>query len=178
MAPVRTGPSTGLLRCVLAGLWSVVFAVPHFYWALGGRAGLGGQATAADVALQESWFAAYNLLAGFLGILGAVVALLLALDWASQGLRRWLLIAAVTGCVLLLVRGALGLTLLALSRLDGSADEETPAVLIAIEPWFLLGGLAFGGMVLSQRRRSAGRRIPPGAGTLLPREPDRHVADC
>lgn len=145
----------------LAGSWSLVFAAPHFYWALGGRAGLGEQATAADAALQEGWFVTYNLVAGGLGVLGAVVALVLAMGWGSQRVRRWLLVAALAGCIVLLVRGAVGLTLLVVSQLDSAPDEETPAILIAIEPWFVLGGLAFLGMVLAQRRRRAANHAPP-----------------
>lgn len=152
MTPGRNSPSSGVLWCVLAGLWSLVFAAPHFYWALGGRAGLGDQAAAADAALQESWFAAYNLAAGCLAVLGAVVATVLAMDRGSQRVRRWLLVAAAAGSVMLLLRGAVGLTLLAVSELDGRPDEKTPAILIAIEPWFVLGALAYGGMVLAQRK--------------------------
>lgn len=61
--------------CVAVVTWSVIFAAPHFSWALGGRAGLGAQAAAADAALQQGWFAAYNLAAGFLAVLGAGMAL-------------------------------------------------------------------------------------------------------
>lgn len=31
--------SSGIRWCVLVGMWSLVFAAPHFYWTLGGRAG-------------------------------------------------------------------------------------------------------------------------------------------
>ena len=55
----------------------------------------------------------------------------------------------------LLLRGALGLTLLGVSVLSGTFDEQMPVVLFAIEPWFVLGGLAFGGMTLSQRKKPA-----------------------
>lgn len=151
MTSARTR-SSGLVWCVVVGAWSLVFAAPHFYWALGGRAGLGPQAAAADVALQQTWFAVYNLAAGGLGIVGAIVALALAMDWGGHGVRRWLLIAAVAACAILLLRGALGLTLLGVSLLDRTFDEQAPAVLLAIEPWFVLGGVAYGGMALSQRR--------------------------
>lgn len=67
MTPARTTSPWRLFWSVLVGGWSLVFAAPHFYWALGGRAGLGAQAAAADAALQQSWFAIYNLAAGCLG---------------------------------------------------------------------------------------------------------------
>lgn len=130
-----------------------MFAAQHFYWALGGRAGLGAQAAAADAALQQSWFAVYNLAAGCLGILGAVVAYVLATSRGGRRLRRWLLVAAAIGGVILLLRGMLGLALLGARMFSGTSDEQTPLVLLAIEPWFVLGGLAFGGMAFSQRKQ-------------------------
>ena len=138
--------------------WSLIFAAPHFYWALGGRAGLAGQAAAADVALQQTWFAAYNLAAGCLAIAGAVVAAALTLGWSSRRIRCGLLIATAAASVVLLIRGLLGLTLLAVSLLQGTFDAQMPLVLVAIEPWFLLGGLAYGGLTLNQRPSRARRR--------------------
>ncbi len=155
MTLARPTSSSRLLWCVLVGAWSLGFAAPHFYWALGGRAGLGVQAAAADAALQQSWFAIYNLAAGCLGILGAVVAVALATMWGGRRVPRWLLVAATVACIVLLLRGALGLTLLGASVLSGTFDEQAPLVLLAIEPWFVLGGLAFGGMALSQRKKPA-----------------------
>ncbi len=70
-------------------------------------------------------------------------------------MRRWLLIAAAIGGAILLLRGMLGLALLGASVLGGTSDEQAPLVLLAIEPWFVLGGLAFGGMALSQRKQRA-----------------------
>jgi len=130
----------------------VIFAAPHFYWALGGRAGLGAQTAAADAALQQGWFAAYNVTAGFLGVLAAAMALVLANRWVGQRMHRWLLIASRAACAGLLLRGILGLTLLGVSVLRGTFDRKTPALLLAIEPWFVVGGLAYAGMALSQRK--------------------------
>lgn len=72
MTPARMTSSSRLVWCVLAGGWSLVFAAPHFYWARGG-AGLRAQAAAADTVLQQGRFAIYNLAAGCLGILGALL---------------------------------------------------------------------------------------------------------
>ena len=152
MAVVRWRQPSRRTWCGLVGIWSLVFAAPHFYWALGGRAGLGAQAAAADAALQQAWFAAYNLVAGGLGLLGAVAAALIAFGIGAR-LHRYLLIASVVACVLLLSRGALGLGLLGAAMLDGQSSGQTPVILLAIEPWFVLGGMAFGGLVLSQRRQ-------------------------
>lgn len=71
--------------------------------------------------------------------------------------RGWLLIAATTACVALLLRGSVGLALFGVSLLNGTFEERTPPVLLAIEPWFVLGGLAYGGMALHLRKgRAAG----------------------
>jgi len=110
--------------------------------------GSGNQAAAADVALQQGWFAAYNLAAGCPGILGALVALGLAKRWGSRRARRWLLGAATAACSVLLLRGLLGLTLLGVGLLTGTFDQQTPAVLLAIEPWFVVGGIAYGALVV------------------------------
>jgi hypothetical protein len=32
---------------------------------------------------------------------------------------------------------------------------QTPVILLRIEPWFVVGGVAFGGMASSRRRRSS-----------------------
>lgn len=148
------GSASGLRWAVLVTVWSLIFAAPHFFWALGGRAGLGAQAAAADAALQQSSFAVYNLAAGCLAILGVAVAMTLAKGWGGRRLRRWLLIAAIAAAVALLLRGVLGVGLLAVSVLRGTFDDEIPAILLAIEPWFLLGGFAYGGMVVHERNRT------------------------
>jgi hypothetical protein len=38
-----------------------------------------------------------------------------------------------------------------------TGDRQTPAVLVAVEPWFVVGGLAFGGLARSQLRRDGSR---------------------
>lgn len=149
------GSASGLRWGVLVAVWSLIFAAPHFFWALGGRAGLGPQAAEADAALQQSSFVVYNVAAGFLAILGVAVAMTLAKGWGGRRLRGWLLIAATAAAVTLLLRGLLGVALLAVSLLRGTFDDETPVILLAIEPWFLLGGFAYGGMVIYQRKHNS-----------------------
>lgn len=161
MTSARTGPRSELLWPVLVGIWSLVFAAPHFYWAVGGRAGLGAQAGAADAALAQGWFAAYNLAAGCLAVLGIAVAVALSGSGSSRRVRRWLLAAAIAASVVLLLRGLLGLMLLAVSALQGSFDVQTPAILVAVEPWFVLGGLAYAGLALHQRKRATAGVLSP-----------------
>jgi hypothetical protein len=138
----------------LVVIWSLAFAAPHLYWASGGRAGLGSQAVAADIALQQSWFAAYNVAAGGLAICGAAVAVLLTTG-RGRRVRRWLLVVTGTAAVVLLVRGVLGLSLLTVSLLRGTSDEQAPLILLLVEPWFLLGGLAYAGLTVAAVRAAA-----------------------
>lgn len=154
----RPDISSGSFWPVLVGGWSLLFAAPHFYWAAGGRAGLGSQAAAANAALQQAWFAAYNLAAGCLGILGAVLALALARGWGRPVVRRWLVRAAAATAVVLLLRGAVGLTLLGVELPRGTINGRTPGILLAIEPWFVLGAVVYGGMVVRSTRDSRLRR--------------------
>ena len=138
--------------CWAVATWSFIFAAAHFFWALGGRAGLGTQSAAADQALAKPWFAAYNIVAGVLGVGGMLVALVLSSRRGSRSVRRWLLAAAVVAGFVLLLRGVLGLILLALDVLGDSLDRHVPALLLAIEPWFVLGGVAYLIMVAALRR--------------------------
>ena len=147
-------------------IWSLVFAAPHVYWALGGRAGLAGQAAEAEAAFEQTWFAAYNLVAALLAIAGAVVSVVLTRGPGGPRLRRYLLMATAAGGVALLARGALGMTLLAVGALQGGPEDPVPLILLAIEPWFLVGGLAYGGLTLIQRsmsRRNDASPAPPAA---------------
>lgn len=138
-----TRPAAGHRRawCAAVAVWSVGFAIPHVLWAGGSRWGLGESAAAADAALRQTWFAAYNLAAAGLGVVGAAVAVVLGAGWGSTALRRWLVRGARVAGVALLLRGALGLALL-----SAGTDERVPAILLAVEPWFALGGVACLGM--------------------------------
>lgn len=42
--------------------------------------------------------------------------------------------------------------MLGLGLLRGTADPTTPVVLLVMEPWFVVGGLAYVGMAWSLRR--------------------------
>ena len=139
--------------CWAVATWSFIFAAPHFFWALGGRAGLGTQSAAADQALAQPWFASYNALAGVLGVGGALLALGLGSRRGPRSVRRWLLAAAVLAGLALLLRGVLGVTLLVLDVLGGGLDRQIPALLLAIEPWFVIGGVANLGMAAALHRR-------------------------
>lgn len=138
--------------------WSLVFAAPHLYWMAGGRWGLAGQASAADEALSQPWFYAYNLLAAVLALVGAGVALWIARDATSARVRRVLRAVARAASLLLLARGAIGVTLLAADLARGVMDS--PLILVAVEPWFVLGGVLFGMVAAraTEREATTGRR--------------------
>lgn len=154
------GRSEVLGPSIVVATWSLLFAAPHLYWAMGGRAGLGAQAADADAALGQSAFFIYNLAAAALAVCGGTIAVVLAKGWANPRLRGRLLGASAVGSAVLLLRGVVGLALLGLGVLNGTLDRQTPALLLAIEPWFLIGGLAYGAMVLRHRRRSCRVRGP------------------
>lgn len=138
-------PWWGGVACV----WALLFAAPHFYWAAGGRWGLGAQAAAADQALQQRWFFTYNLLVGVLSVGGAVLAVALARPHREGPVRRLLRAAAWVACGVLALRGAVGVAALSLDVATGALDS--PLVLVLMEPWFVLGGIAFGGLAATSR---------------------------
>ncbi|WP_164477877.1 DUF3995 domain-containing protein [Nocardioides pantholopis] len=138
-----------------AAAWCLVFLIPHGYWGLGGRAGLGDSSRAADQAFEQAWFTLYNGAVIVLCVLGAAWALLLAtprlLDRPSGLLR----LVALTAGVLLLLRGGVGLAALAVDVVSG--DALPPLILGLVEPAFVLGGLiwlALGRTIASARERT------------------------
>jgi hypothetical protein len=139
---------------LVAVAWSALFAAVHVYRAIGGRAGLGNEADAADEALATGWFAAYNASVSVLAVLGAGIAVVLLRRPAARRWARWP--TAIGGC-LLLARGGLG-TLLLVDAVDGGIEDAPPLVLLAIEPAFLVGGLAY--VALARSAPHAGRRDP------------------
>jgi hypothetical protein len=139
-------------------IWTAVFSLIHWYWSLGGRAGLGAEAAEADAAFATSWFAVYN--AGVAALSLAVCALVGFAIWRPTGKRtrgrvaRLMLLVAI----LLLIRGLLGVTLLVPEIVKGTVGER-PWMLLLIEPYFLLGGALFAVLWLSLRPSVAPRPI-------------------
>ncbi len=162
MASGRTARWTGVAWCVAVGVWSLVFAVPHGYWAAGGRAWLGTRTTAADAAFDQLWFFVYNLVLIVLAVCGVVVALVLAGGRGGFLLRRWLVFAATLAGIALLLRGGLGVIMLVADLASAALDNRTPPVLLIIEPYFVLGGLLSLGMATHYRRRPPEETTSPG----------------
>lgn len=131
----------------LACAWAVAFAVLHFYWALGGSRGL--DVAAGPLAEERpGWFVAVGLWGvGAVCLAGAVLGRLLA-GPRRRGPAGWLL-KALGWCVCagLVVRGA-AVEVLLLTGVAGPAIQVSPEqrlwTLALWNPWFLVGGLAFG----------------------------------
>jgi hypothetical protein len=118
--------------------WAFLFASAHFYWALGGCAGF--PIEACEAGLSNAWFLAYDLLAGVLCVLGAVVALALVRPWGRAFPRRTLPVLARVGGAVLLLRGVVGLVQDVLI-VAGPGNGWHPTMLY--DPWFLAGGVLF-----------------------------------
>jgi hypothetical protein len=136
-----------------AAAWSLIFAAPHFWWALGVSWAFPGDADDFEGAFDRTWWLVYDLVVGFLCLLGAAVALALVQPWGRALPARLLRTAVRSGAVLLLLRGALGVVPMVWSLLSGASDDVHPWSYV-IEPWFLVGGILFGLAAWSATRRN------------------------
>jgi hypothetical protein len=121
-------------------VWSIVFAVIHFYWAAGGSLGMNGEP--ADEAGAQLYI-------GFIAVIGLLAAVV-----AHRGHRR---LARIGGAALL--AGVAAGTVRWLTD-GGVGDDGVGGVIITL--YFLLGGVLF--TVLGWRpanvRRTGGIRLP------------------
>jgi hypothetical protein len=78
-----------------------------------------------------------------LSIVAAALALALVRPLGASVSRRLLLVGAWGACVLLSLRGGVGLTQDIAIAL-GASDEGLPALVLIFEPLFLIGGILFG----------------------------------
>ncbi|MGI5529296.1 DUF3995 domain-containing protein [Streptomyces syringium] len=138
--PEGTGAEQPTLWGRIACGWAVAFAGLHFYWALGGDVGL--SVSAGPLADERPlWFVVAGLWGvGALCLLGALLAWLLPRSvparWLGWGVSALLLARGIGVEVLLLTNS---------THLDASVSEGQRAWTLALwNPWFILGGLAFG----------------------------------
>ncbi|MBW3634311.1 MAG: DUF3995 domain-containing protein [Chloroflexi bacterium] len=115
----------------VACAWTLLFAAPHVWWALGVSAGFPGGDTAYRAAMSSAWFIRYNLFVVFLCAVGVLVVLALVTPLGRAVPRRVLLTLAWLGAALLTARGVAGLVA------DGSSD-------LVWWPAFMLGGVLYG----------------------------------
>ncbi len=132
-----------------AATWSFIFAIVHFYWSLGGTAGiatLGGEIE--RMARERTlWFiivAAWGV--AILKTLAGVVALAGVQTW-GQKIPRWFLLLATWGIgILFTLYGLAGLVQRSL-MVSGAirTPDDFPARwhLFLWDPWWILGGILF-----------------------------------
>ncbi|MEU7986079.1 DUF3995 domain-containing protein [Streptosporangium canum] len=150
-----------------AAAWGFLFAMPSFYWALGGTAGAATMISAPLARMAQdrvTWFLVVLWVTGALKVVGGVLGLALLRRWGT-GVSRLLQLAAWGAGVLLLWHGGLfvvqGLLLQADST--GIAPESLPAIrwyTYLWGPWFMAGGLLF---LMAARVHLRGLSDRPGA---------------
>jgi hypothetical protein len=132
-----SGRWAGYIACA----WTLLFAAPHIWWALGVSTGFPGGDNAYHAAWSSAWFPRYNLFVIFLSMAGILAVLGMVTPLGSAIPHRVLLTLAWLGAALLTTRGVAGLVA------DGRAD-------LVWWPAFLLGGLLYGIVAWRHRRGS------------------------
>ncbi|MEU4346178.1 DUF3995 domain-containing protein [Streptomyces sp. NPDC023838] len=153
----QDGTTTGVWGRVAAA-WAVAFAMLHFYWALGGSWGL--SVSAGPLAEERpTWFVVVGLWGvGALCLVGGVLGWLLARLRPDGLAGRVIRVLGWCACAALLARG-FAVEVLLLTDTAGRQVDVSPGqrwwTLVLWNPWFLVGGLAFG---------LAARGARPGSG--------------
>jgi hypothetical protein len=116
-----------------AGLWALLFAAPHAWWALGIPAGFPGGEANHRFMMSSPWRYVYDVVVVPLSVMAIVVALAL-LRPRNRIIPGWILrTAAWIAFAMLTLRGVAGMVV------DGSSD-------LVWWPIFLTGGVLFGGV--------------------------------
>ncbi|MEU4208436.1 DUF3995 domain-containing protein [Streptomyces sp. NPDC026206] len=135
-----------------AAVWGFVFAVPSFYWGMGGLAGAASTVSPALVELareRDPGFVAVLWVTGVLKVVGGLLGLALARRRAwGRGMSRVLQLAGWGGAVLLVWHGALfvgqGLLVQAhVLRIEPELVTVSRWYTCLWGPWFMAGGVAF-----------------------------------
>lgn len=105
----RLGVVLARSAAALAVVWAAAFAALHVYWAVGGRAFI-GSGPQAEAAFARPAFAIYNGVVAVLCVIGvAAAAALSAAPRPPHSVVRLARAAAWLACVLLLLRGGVGI---------------------------------------------------------------------
>lgn len=90
-----------------AGIWARLFALPSFYWALGGETGMGTIAAHPDdIDLINEPVVVFTI--GVAKLLAGLPVLTIVRAWGGPGFQRWLrVLALIGGGFMLLYGGAL-----------------------------------------------------------------------
>ncbi|GAA4222790.1 hypothetical protein GCM10023075_14550 [Streptosporangium album] len=151
-----------------------MFALPSFYWALGGTAGAATTISPSLVALVENrvtWFLVTLWVTGALKVVGGVLGLALVRRGRGTGMDRLLQFAAWGAGVLLLWHGGL---FVANGLLVKPGDPGMTAEILQVlrwytylwGPWFMAGGLLFIAAARIHLRGLPGRRGAVIAGAI------------
>lgn len=140
-----------------AAIWAVIFALPSFYWALGGAVGKGTIAANPDeIPLMNEPMIVF--VTGVAKVLGGLLALAIVRDWGTDWVRRRLrLLAAVGGTFMLLYGGALMIqhALMVAGQIDTPdllGSRATRWHLGLWDPVWILGGLLVAGAARTRTR--------------------------
>ncbi|MGD3109590.1 DUF3995 domain-containing protein [Streptomyces sp. YGL11-2] len=135
----------------------MIFAASHFYWAVGGDVGLSVSAGPQLATVRPLWFVLAGLWGvGALCLVGASLAWLLARSRPRGVARRVLKCLGWGVSLVLLARGVAVefLLLTDVTHLDSSVSAGQRFWTLALwNPWFIVGGLAFGMAALKADRR-------------------------
>lgn len=145
--------------------WSLLYAIPHLYWGLGGTFGVSLYKPSARE--MGTWEAAHLFAFAFITAAG-FLGFALARTSQRQALRLLLLVIVAAGAAVAASHGAYGMLFRALSvagitDIDGepfNLDDHGWVLwdMLLIEPWFLVEGLLLGLAGYFAQRSAAGRR--------------------
>ncbi|MFC4057530.1 DUF3995 domain-containing protein [Planomonospora corallina] len=151
-------------------VWGFAFAVPSFYWALGGTAGATTTISPSLVRLLEeqvTWFVVTLWATGTLKVVGGLLGLALARGPWGRTADRLLQFAAWGAAVLLFWHGA---AFVVQGVLAGTGALDLPADFLPVLPWYTyLWGpwFAAGGLLFAVAARAHLARMPdPRGGTV------------
>ena len=139
-----------------ACVWAVAFAAVHLYWVRGGTVGLPPGMSV----FRNTLLLAIDIAAIPLCLVAALLALALARVRVRRLPRRLLRIAAWGACAVLLVHSLptiVGDVMLLLGLRTAALTPVDRFSMYLYEPWFMVGGLLFGGAAWCDQHRSGFR---------------------
>ena len=182
-APAASGWSAvGTVAAYAAAIVAFGYALVSLYWALGGHAlvsTIGGYVE--QFARRGGALPVLIALAAALAkVAGGLLALALVRPWGRMVPRRWLLSGSAGVSALLVVYGGLNVLLGALVLLGvihptGGVDRTALRWHVGVwDMWFLVWGILLAIATVSYWRRTSGRALFDGLGSVPEMSPNRH----